>query len=127
MQVFLVLFLTTRGFSRVQAGGALALFTTGAVVGVIVGGALSDRLGPRTTILLSMSGGAVLVVSILYQHHYVALLPVVALTGMVGGLYRPAATTLLSELTPKPRQIMILAQYRFAYNLGNTAAPLIGL
>ncbi|HEX6873377.1 MAG TPA: MFS transporter, partial [Micromonosporaceae bacterium] len=39
---------------------------------------------------------------------------------------RPAAKTLLSELTPKHRQVMIFAMYRLAYNLGTTAAPLIG-
>jgi MFS family permease len=126
IQVFLVLFLTHRGFSEVQAGTALGVFTAGAVAGVIVGGALSDRLGPRVTILLSMVGGAVLVVSILYLRQYPLLLVVVFATGLVGGAYRPAAGTLLSELTPPDRQVMIFAMYRLAYNLGNTAAPLIG-
>lgn len=126
IQVFLVLFLTTRGFSAVQAGTALAVFTTGAVAGVVVGGALTDRLGPRLTILISMAGGGTLVLSILYLRNYPTLLVVVALVGTVGGAYRPAASTLLSELTPRHRQVMIFAMYRLAYNLGNTAAPLIG-
>jgi MFS family permease len=126
IQIFLVLFLTTRGFSTVQAGAALAVFTTGAVVGVIVGGALTDRLGPRRTILLSMSGGAVLVLSILYLRSYPLLLGSVFLVGLVGGAYRPAASALLSELTPRHRQVMIFAMYRLAYNLGSTPAPLIG-
>jgi predicted MFS family arabinose efflux permease len=33
---------------------------------------------------------------------------------------------LLTELTPKHRQVMIFAVYRLAMNLGTTAAPLIG-
>jgi MFS family permease len=126
IQVFLVLFLTTRGFTTVQAGTALAVFTTGAVLGVIVGGAMTDRLGPRLTILISMVGGAGLTLAILYLNNYTALLVVVFLVGLVGGAYRPAASSLLSELTPKHRQVMIFAMYRLAYNLGNTAAPLIG-
>ena len=126
IQVFLVLFLTHRGFSEVQAGTALGVFTSGAVAGVIAGGAMSDRLGPRATILLSMVGGAALVVAILYLRPYPLLLVVVFATGLVGGAYRPAASTLLSELTPPDRQVMIFAMYRLAYNLGNTAAPLIG-
>ena len=126
IQVFLVLFLTTRGFSAVRAGTALAVFTAGAVLGVIVGGALTDRLGPRRTILLSMLGGAALTVAILYAHQYGVLLVVAHAAGLVGGLYRPAASTLLAELTPKHRQVMIFAMYRLAYNLGNTTAPLIG-
>jgi len=126
IQIFLVLFLTTRGFSEVQAGAALAMYTAGAVGGVIVGGTLTDLLGPRRTILLSMSGAAVLVLSILYLRNYPALLVAVFVVGLVSGAYRPASSTLLSELTPKHRQVMIFAIYRLAYNLGNTAAPLIG-
>ncbi|MFL6131140.1 MAG: MFS transporter [Mycobacteriales bacterium] len=126
LQVFLVLFLTTRGFSAIQAGTALAVFTVGGVLGGIVGGTLTDRIGPRLTILVSMLGGAALVLSILYLHHYPALLAVVGLVGAVGGAYRPAASTLLSQLTPRHRQVMIFAMYRLFYNLGNTAAPLIG-
>lgn len=126
LQVFLILFLTDKGFSSVQAGGALAVYTAGAVLGSIVGGALTDRLGPRRTILLSMAGGAALVLSILYLRNYPGLLAVVLLVGTVGGAYRPAASTLLSELTPRDRQVMIFAMYRLAYNLGNTAAPLLG-
>jgi MFS family permease len=126
LQVFLVLFLTTRGFSPVQAGTALAVFTIGAVLGGIVGGTLTDRIGPRLTIVVSMAGGAGLVLSILYLRSYPALVVVVGLAGAVGGAYRPAASTLLSELTPRHRQVMIFAMYRLFYNLGNTAAPLIG-
>jgi len=126
IQVFLVLFLTTRGFSTVQAGTALAMYTTGAVLGVIVGGTLTDHIGPRSTILLSMTGGAVLVLSILYLRNYAALLVAVCVVGLVSGAYRPASSTLLAELTPRHRQVMIFAMYRLAYNLGNTAAPLFG-
>jgi MFS family permease len=126
IQVFLVLFLTTRGFSSVQAGTALAVFTAGAVLGVIVGGSLTDWFGPRTTIVLSMIGGAALTLAILYLDSYVALLVVVHFAGLVGGAYRPASSTLLSSLTPKHRQVMVFAMYRLAYNLGNTAAPIIG-
>jgi MFS family permease len=126
IQVFLVLFLTTRGFSSVQAGTALAVFTAGAVLGVIVGGSMTDWFGPRTTILLSMIGGAALTLAILYLDSYAALLVVVHFAGLVGGAYRPASSALLSQLTPKHRQVMVFAMYRLAYNLGNTAAPIIG-
>ena len=126
LQVFLVLFLTTRGFSGVQAGGALGVFTAGAVLGAIVGGSLNDLLGPRRTIVVSMAGGAALILAILYVDNYPALLAVVLLVGIVGGAYRPAASALLSELTPRDKQVMVFAMYRLAYNLGNTAAPLLG-
>jgi len=124
--VFLVLFMIHRGFTTVQAGTALSLDGAGAVIGVLVGGSLSDWLGPRRATLISMFGTAVLVLSILYVRDFIALLVVVTLLGAVGVVYRPAAAALLSELTPENRQVMIMAQYRLALNVGTTVAPLLG-
>lgn len=124
--VFLVLFMIHRGFTPVQAGVALSANGAGAVLGILAGGSLSDWLGPRRATLISMFGSAVLVLGILYVHNFIALLVVVTLLGAVSVVYRPAATALLSELTPKNRQVMIMAQYRLALNVGTTAAPLLG-
>jgi MFS family permease len=126
IQVFLVLFLTHRGFTVVQAGLALSADGAGAVLGVLIGGSLSDRLGPRRATLISMVGTAVLVLGVLYARNFAALLVVVTLLGVVGVVYRPAAAALLSELTPQHRQVMIMALYRWALNVGTTAAPLLG-
>jgi MFS family permease len=126
LQTFLVLFLTHKGFTEVQAGFALGVYGAGSVAGVLVGGALSDRIGARLATIVSMSGSAALLLAILYVGNYPALLVVVALVGAVSQLYRPASSALLSELTPKNRQVMIFAMYRLALNLGTTAAPLIG-
>ncbi|WP_433360867.1 MFS transporter [Streptosporangium sp. CA-115845] len=126
IQIYLVLFLTDRGFSATQAGLALGVYGAGAVVGSFAGGSLSDRLGARTVTLISMAGSAVLIVSILYAPTYALLLAAVFLVSTVGQFYRPAAQTMLTELTPRHRVVMITAMYRLGLNLGMTAAPLIG-
>lgn len=125
-QTFLVLFLTHRGFSKFDAGLALTAYGVGSMLGVLAGGALADRLGPRLATLVSMGGSAVMLLVVLYLHNYPALLVAVVLVGVIGQLYRPASATLLSELTAKERQVMIFALYRWALNLGTTAAPLMG-
>ena len=127
LQVFLVLFLTTsKGFTPVQAGTALGVYGAGSVVGLIIGGSLSDKVGPRAAVMISMFGMAGFVLAIAYVPSYPAVVTVVALAGAVGQFYRPASAALLTELTPKNRQVMIFAVYRLAMNLGTTAAPLIG-
>jgi MFS family permease len=127
LQVFLVLFLTTsKGFSDVQAGTALGIYGGGSVIGLIIGGSLSDKIGPRAAVMISMFGMAAFVLGIAYVPSYTAILITVALAGAVGQFYRPASAALLTELTPKNRQVMIFAVYRLAMNLGTTAAPLIG-
>ncbi|HEY0637715.1 MAG TPA: MFS transporter, partial [Pseudonocardiaceae bacterium] len=126
IQVFLVLFMTTRGFSTVQAGIALGGYAAGAVFGVLIGGTLTDRLGPRRTILVSMAGTAGFTLAILYLDNFALLLATVVAVGAINAAYRPAAKLLISELTLKSRQVMIFAMLRLASNLGGTAAPLIG-
>src|SRR4029453_1492158 len=63
LQIFLVLFLTHRGFSAGQAGFALGVYGAGSVLGSFAGGWLSDRLSPRAATLISMLGSAALIVS----------------------------------------------------------------
>src|ERR1039457_5430403 len=73
LQIFLVLFLTKRGFSEVEAGTALSVYGAGAVLGLLVGGALSDWLGPRRATPLSMIGTAVLILGGLFVPDLLAL------------------------------------------------------
>ena len=127
LQIFLVLFLTHRGFSSGQAGLALGLYGAGAVAGTFAGGYLSDRLTARAAMLISMGGSAVLIVSIIYLRLYPLILVAVLLVSAVGQLYRPAAQAMITELTPASRLVMVTAMYRLCLNLGTTAAPLIGV
>ncbi len=125
LQVFLVLFLTHRGFTEVAAGFALACYGAGAFAGIVLGGALADRLGPRHATLLSMVGTALLLIVVLYVRSLPLVYGSVLLCGLVGRLYRPAAAALLSELTPSHQQVRIDAVHRLMINVGTTAAPLL--
>jgi MFS family permease len=127
LQIFLVLFLTDRGFSPGQAGLALGVYGAGTVVGTFAGGYLSDRLSARSATLISMLGSAALLVTILYVGYYPLLLLVVLLVGMVAQVYRPAAQAMITELVPRSQLVMVTAMYRLCLNLGTTAAPLVGV
>jgi MFS family permease len=126
IQIFLVLFLTDRGFTAGQAGLALGVYGGGAVLGVLLGGTLADRLGARIATIISMAGSAVLIAALLYVPNYPTMLVTVALVSLVGQFYRPASMTLITELTPQHQLVMVTAMYRLSLNLGTTAAPLIG-
>jgi MFS family permease len=126
VQVFLVLFMTTRGFTEVQAGFALSAYGAGSVLGVLAGGSFTDRVGARTTIVVGMGGTAVFLVAVVYLRHYAAMLVVVTVVGAISQLYRPASAALLSEYIHVRRQVMVFAMYRLALNIGTTAAPLLG-
>jgi MFS family permease len=125
--IFLVLFMTDRGFSAGQAGLALGVYGAGSVLGTFVGGYLSDRLSARQTTVISMMGTALLLIAILYAGSYPLILLAVVLLSTVGVLYRPAAQAMLTELVPSDRLVMVTAMYRLCLNLGTTAAPLVGV
>jgi MFS family permease len=127
LQLFLVLFLTRRGYSAGQAGLALGVYGAGGVIGAFAGGWLSDRLSARTATLISMMGSAVLIASIIYLRIYLLILLAVLLVSTVGLFYRPAAQSLITELAPADQLVMVTAMYRLCLNLGTTAAPLIGV
>ncbi|HEX8078729.1 MAG TPA: MFS transporter [Jatrophihabitans sp.] len=126
LNIFLVLYLIAEGYSASQAALGLGAYGIGGVLGVLIGGMLADRLGARNATVLSMSSSAVLIASLLYLHDYLVLLIAVGLVGLVSQIFRPASATLLSELTPESRQVMIFAMYRFGLNVGTTVAPLLG-
>lgn len=126
LNIFLVLFLASRGYSTGQAAFALGVYGSGAIAGVFFGGALATRLGARNASVISMASASVLMAALIHLPSYGLILVAVALVSLVGQLYRPASATLLSDLTPANRQVMIFAMYRFGINLGATVAPLLG-
>ncbi|MEU3573205.1 MFS transporter, partial [Kitasatospora sp. NPDC036755] len=128
VQSFLVLYLLHQGFTEQQGGIALGCYSVGAVAGSLAGGELTRRLGPRRTIVLSMFGSALLVVSISLVGRpsaFPLLLAVTVLAGLAAQTYRPAAGSLLSDLTPADRQVMVMSLFRIAMNTGGTLGPLL--
>ncbi|MEA9391672.1 MFS transporter [Acerihabitans sp. TG2] len=126
LQIFIVLYLVSLGYSHQQTIIALAVYGTGAVIGTLLGGAISERFGPRLASMISMGATAVLTAALLYLDHFISILIVVALASLCAQLFRPASAALLSWQTPPERQTMIFAIYRLGLNLGATGAPLIG-
>lgn len=126
IQIYLVLFLTNRGFSAASAGLALGAYGAGSVLGVMAGGSVSDRLGYRWTIVGSTALGGVLVVSLLYLDNFWLVILVATVVGAAAQAYRPASSALLVELTPQHQHVMVFAVYRLAFNIGTTGGPLLG-
>ena len=126
LNIFLVLYLMSRGYSSSESVFGLAVYGGSGIAGSLLGGTLVDRLGPRAVTVISMGGTGVFTAALLFLPGYVPTLGAVALAGFCAQMFRPASSTLLSEFTPEHRQVMIFAIYRFGINLGVMAAPLVG-
>jgi MFS family permease len=126
VQIYLVLFLHARGFSYAEGGFALGCFSVGAIAGTFGGGALSDWLGPRWTIVVSMGATGVFTYALTLFHSLPPIYVAAALSGALSRSSATASAALLFDLVPKNRQVMMSAMRRSAINGGLSVAPLLG-
>src|ERR1700683_697416 len=97
VQLFLVLFLTAKGFTAEQAGIALGFYSVGAIIGTFGGGALADLLGPRWTIVVSTGTQGLFTFSLTLFH---SLVPICVAAGVSGDALVPAAVRAGPEAPP---------------------------
>jgi MFS family permease len=126
VQLFLVLFLTARGFTVAQAGFALGCYAVGAIAGTFGGGAMADRLGPRWTIVVAIGAAGVFTFSLTLLHSLPLIYAAAALSGAGARSSSTASAALLFELVPRDRQVMMQAMRRAVINGGLAVAPLVG-
>ncbi len=122
---FLVLYLTSKGDTAGQAGLALGVVGLGNTVGNALGGTLADRLGRRTTIVLSMAGSGACTLAVPLVAPLGAVIALVGLVGVFAQLYRPAAGALLLDVVPDAQRVTAFAVYRLAINLGMALGPAV--
>lgn len=122
---FLALYLTRVGYTATQAGVAITIYGIGSIASSALGGVLADRVGPRTTITISMGASAATMLVLSQVHGLVMLTLLAGLAGLTGDLYRPAGKALVAALAPVPHRVAAYALSRFAVNLGVAAGPLL--
>ena len=119
---FLVFFLGSRGLSEEQTGVVVAFLGVGGLAGSLLGGWLTDRVGPRTA-LLSGLVAAPATLGFLYVVPSVPLLTLAALTvGAAGRLYPPAANALIAASVTGERRVRAYSLFHWALNIGSAGA-----
>lgn len=129
LMLFLMLYLTQKGISPYYAGIALGAWGVGRIVGAFIGGVVADRIGYRATMALSMLTTAAFIVGLIGAANQRSPLLVIAaslVAASLGGIWRPPAQALITELTPRDRLVMVTAIYRLAFNAGMLASPVLG-
>lgn len=120
---FLILYLTRIGYSIAQAGLAVGAYGIGHLVASAAGGHLADRIGRRSTIVLSMFGSAASMLALSQARGYAAIVVLTCITGSLSELYRPASYALVGDLVGDEHRVTAFGLYRFAVNLGFAAGP----
>jgi MFS family permease len=104
----------------------LAAYGLGSIVSILVGGALTDRLGRRRTLMLSLFGSGVLAVAMGFATSVRVFVPILLCFGFVADLYRPAASAIVSDLLASRDRATGFAALRLAVNLGFAVGMALG-
>ena len=99
---FLPTLLIQEGESMWFAGISLTVITSAGWIGALLGGSMSDRLGRRLVLFLSMAGAAALMLVFLAASGWVRLL-ILLLAGTTGPATRTALMALVQESCPDNR------------------------
>jgi MFS family permease len=127
LPVFIVLYLTERGYSAGAAGLVLGVAGVGNVLGNAVGGYLADRIGRRWTIVASAVPTAGLTAVVPFLGPLPGIVAVVGLIGVTSQVYRPAAAAvLLDSVATNQQRLAAFAVFRFAMNIGAALGGVIG-
>lgn len=124
---FLALWLTERrGFNVAEATRFLALYGVGSMGGMLLGGALTDRIGPVRVQALSLAAGGVALFLLGAAESAWAIGAFALLLGLVGDAFRPANSALLAASAPPERLMQAFALNRLAVNIGTAIGPAVG-
>jgi MFS family permease len=117
-----------RDFHLSEGSAAKLLFAYGAgsLVSILAGGVLSDWLGRRRTLLVSLFGSGVLAVAMGLAPSAGLFVPLLVAFGFIGDLYRPAASAVIGDLLPSSERASGFAGLRMAVNLGWAAGTALG-
>ncbi len=123
---FLALYLTKNGLSVTQAGLAITGYGVGAMLAQLSGGLLTDRIGRRNAIAISMITSAALVLLLLDARSLLAVLSVVIVYAFFAELHRPASGALIADLIPPEHRVAAYAFNRLLFNLSFAIGLAIG-
>ncbi len=115
---FMTLYLTHQGFSVPQAGLALAMYGIGGVAAQFLGGWLTDRIGRKNAIGLSMLGASVITLLLWQASSLLVIYALMLLLALVAEMHRPAASALIADLVPSEQRVSAFALFRLAINVG---------
>ncbi|MBL8898964.1 MAG: MFS transporter, partial [Planctomycetes bacterium] len=123
---FLAIYLREHeGFGTAEVARILMGWGIGCVIAGVIGGQLTDRWGRKATMLLSLCGGAVVLLALVHTHDALLFAALALLLGSVAELYRPAVAATISDLTAPHQRAQAFAYLTWAYNLGFAISPVI--
>ncbi|QWU18429.1 MFS transporter [Paenibacillus sophorae] len=125
---FLSIYLTkVLGASPTQTGLTIAVSSLAGVSISFYGGYISDIIGRKKVMLVSIFSWASVFVGFAVAGHLWVFLIVNTLNGLCRAVFEPTSRALLSDITPAEHKLLVFNLRYAAINLGVVFGPIIGL
>ncbi|WP_223066199.1 MDR family MFS transporter [Paenibacillus caui] len=125
---FLSIYLTqVLGASSTQTGLTVAVSSLAGVAVSFYGGYVSDIIGRKKVMLISIFSWAGVFFGFASAHVLWVFFLMNTLNGLCRSVFEPASRALLSDVTPKEHKLLVFNMRYAAVNLGVVFGPIIGL
>lgn len=125
---FLSIYLTqVLGATPTQTGFTVAVSSLAGVLISFYGGYISDVIGRKIVMLISVIGWALVFFGFSVAEHLWVFFLVNTLNGLCRSVFEPTSRALLSDITPPDHKLLVFNLRYAAVNLGVVFGPIIGL
>ncbi|MFX0002395.1 MAG: MDR family MFS transporter [Candidatus Hermodarchaeota archaeon] len=124
---FYALYITGRfGVGMIEVGFLFSIFSVGNIFGGVIGGALADKYGRRSMILIGLvvSGTGSILMGLADNLNTFYILA--AFLGLIGNFGGPARQAMVADLLPNEKQTKGFGIIRVAFNISAVIGPLLG-
>jgi len=115
-----------RGLPLPVAGTVASLYGLGSLLGNLLGGALSDRIGRRVVMLFSLLTNALFMIVLAAARQVPHIAAATLLLGFFSEMYRPASGALITDIVPPEFRLKAFGLQYWAANLGYAIAAVVG-
>ena len=114
------------GVGGTSVGFLITVFAAGSIVGSMLGGALADKYGRRSMVLLGLISSGIGSILMGIVDDLILFFIIAAFLGVLGDLGGPARQAMVVDLLPQDKRSEGFGLLRVAVNLSATFGPILG-
>jgi FSR family fosmidomycin resistance protein-like MFS transporter len=114
------------GLDYLKAGLLISANAITSGLAQLLGGWISDKIGPRKAMTLGLAGVGISGAAVLLAPSFTALMVILIIMGVLSGFYHPSAVSELTNRFEDKRRGRVIALHMLGGSLGFVVGPLLG-
>lgn len=124
---FMTLYLTQKlGYSIKESGFVLSFFGVGAIIGSLMGGWLTDKLGYTYVQFWSLIFNGLMLITLMFVQKMYVMCFAIGILSLFSEIFRPANSVAIAHNSDPENRTRSYSLMRMSFNLGWTVAPALG-